>query len=84
MRWLMRWFFRRYLLALAAQGGAPLTLFAIFGFSSQVDRFLSQNRIAVGLVLLVHFMCYLISELATADTYRLQEFRRKHLGDEDD
>lgn len=84
MSWFARWFATTYIPALMLQAGGPITLFALFGLGGAVDAYLARNRILVAIVLLLHFLCYLIAAVGNADRENLEAFRREHLGDEDD
>jgi len=77
MSWFPKWLFRSYFLLLTTQAGVPLTLLALFGYSSLLDDFFRKNRPLTVIVLFIHFMWYLIAEMAKDEERRLAELRKQ-------
>jgi len=78
--WFVRWLVFTYLVQLVAQIVAIQAALWIFGLS--VDGWLGTHRPIVAFVLVVHFVCYLLTMLTSVDRDRLDEISKSRLSDE--
>lgn len=77
MAWLTKWLLKSYLPLLAGQAGAPLTFLTLYGHGAVLEAFFRKQRPLITIVLIIHFICYLIIEVSNEDKKRLEELRRQ-------
>lgn len=82
MEWFVDWFLRSYLLQMATQGGAIVVAAMFLGLTGELNEFFKAHKALGALVLVVHFLMYLLTALTSVDRDRLDEVGRRHLEDD--